>query len=363
MALDIQIAGPGLDVSRRLKPGDHPLILGRDADCTICLPDPQRNVSRRHLSVWNEGDQLHFHVLSVVKGVEVPEGECPPGARGVLWPGQTLLLSDYRVTATAVAPAGAEDGNDPWAEFEKEAAQLLSTVAVAPPEDDPFGDWGFQSTFGPGATSMPAQAAAAPQPAPDLAAFFAGLGITGATPAAFTQAELETMGRLTRVALRGLLQALQAAGGTRQAVRSEDRTVLESAQVNPLRMDTPLDSKLWYLFGGYAATAGCIAPDRAVNEVVDDLLAHQEAMGEAAREAVQGALREFDPDALKARLLPGGAKLFSSARAWEAFARDYGERRQDMDGWVRRLVDRHFAEAYAQAMLRVKRNTDADGQG
>ena len=37
MALDLHIAGPGLDVSRRLAAGDPALILGRDADCSVCL--------------------------------------------------------------------------------------------------------------------------------------------------------------------------------------------------------------------------------------------------------------------------------------------------------------------------------------
>jgi predicted component of type VI protein secretion system len=85
MALELHIAGPGLDVSRRLQVGDPALVLGRDADCTVCLPDPERNVSRRHLTVWNEGDELHFQVLSVVNGVELPVGEVPPGARGIPW--------------------------------------------------------------------------------------------------------------------------------------------------------------------------------------------------------------------------------------------------------------------------------------
>ena len=69
MTLELHIAGPGLDVTRSLAAGEPALILGRDADCGVCLPDPQRNVSRRHLSVWNEGDELHFHVLSVVNGI------------------------------------------------------------------------------------------------------------------------------------------------------------------------------------------------------------------------------------------------------------------------------------------------------
>ena len=90
MALQLHISGPGLDVLRLLASGDPEQVLGRDADCDICLPDPQRNVSRSHLAVWNADEVLHFRVLSVVNGVTMPFGDAPPGAKGVLLPGQAF---------------------------------------------------------------------------------------------------------------------------------------------------------------------------------------------------------------------------------------------------------------------------------
>src|SRR5258706_6667638 len=127
MALQLHVAGPGLDVVRRIEAGEPELVLGRDSDCGVCLPDPQRNVSRRHLSVWLEGDELHFRVLSVVNGVEMPFGDAPPGARGILPLGQTLKLADYSVSASlapgsvpAAAPAPAPA--DPWAVFDRDGS-------------------------------------------------------------------------------------------------------------------------------------------------------------------------------------------------------------------------------------------------
>lgn len=367
MALDLHISGPGLDVHRRLEPGEPALVLGRDTDCAVCLPDPERNISRRHLSVWNEGDQLHFHVLSVVNGVDITAGELPPGSRGLLPLGEVMGLSAYRLVAqpaTALAPPPA--GEDPWAEFARQAAQLVpnATAETLPgmPEDDPFGDWGFQSTFGPGAPGGPLRADAL-QPAEDLQPFFRGLGLQAAGQGGFTQGELETIGRLTRIALQGLLQASHAAAVSRQEVRSEDRTVAEPRELNPLRLDSPLETKLWYLFGGQSAAAGFVPPDRAVAQVVTELAAHQQAMGEAVQEAMASLLAEFDPEALKKRLLGGGARIFESARAWEAFTRDYAERRAAQPQWVQQLLDRHFARAYARALVRAKRNTTGRDQG
>jgi predicted component of type VI protein secretion system len=359
--LELYVTGPGFDASCQLEPGEPALVLGRDGDCPICLPDPQKSISRRHLGVWNEADTLQFEVLSVVSGVEVDGVERPPGTRGSLVPGQVLLLAGYRISVATSPAVGA--AADPWAEFEKEAAQLVATASSTQPvEEDPFGEWGFQSTFAPGTPTGALQADGFAQGA-GMASFFAGLGLGGAKADDLTQGELEAMGRLTRIALQGLLQALQAGGGARQPVGPDDRTTLEPREVNPLRMDTPLESKLWYLFGGHAAAAGCIAPERAVGELVDQLMAHERAMGDALRAAVAGVLDEFAPEALKARLLAGGPKLFGSARAWDAYARDYAQQAGDREAWVRQLLDRHFVEAYAQACLRVKRHTGGPPRG
>ena len=100
-----------------------------------------------------------------------------------------------------------------------------------------------------------------------------------------------------------------------------------------------------------------------MGELVAQLLAHEEAMGEALRQAVDGVVEDFSPEAIKARLLPGGAKLFGSAKAWEAYARDYAEQGRDRAARVRQLLDRHFASAYAQALLRAKRHTGGPPRG
>ncbi|MEJ5988598.1 type VI secretion system-associated FHA domain protein [Ramlibacter sp. PS3R-8] len=375
MALDLHISGPGFDVTRRLKHGDPALILGRDTDCSICLPDPERNVSRRHLSVWNEQEQLHFHVLSVVNGVEIPAGELPPGARGILAPGHAMYLSAYRVMAQAAGddtlpeppPASATAGGaDPWAEFERQAAGLTADTGpeTVPfqPDDDPFGDWGFNSTFGPGSPGGVLRADAL-APATDLKPFFAGLGMEAAGEAAFTQGELETIGRLTRIAMQALLQVSQAAALSRHDVRADERTVVEARETNPLRMDSPLETKLYFLFGGQAAAAGFLPPDRAVAQVATELAAHQQAMSEAVREAIEGLLEDFEPEALKARLLGSGVRLFESARAWDAFTKDYAEHKARQPEWVQQLLDRHFTQAYVNALLRAKRNTSARTHG
>ncbi len=367
MALELHIVGPGLELTRLLRSGEAPLTLGRDADCSVCLPDPDRNVSRRHLSVWNDAEELRFQVLSVVNGVELSDGDVPPGGSGVLNVGDALRLSGYRLSVSMVSADDPEaddpEAHDPWAELDslatRPAQDSQDTVAAdLGGDDDPFGDWGFTSTFGPGAPGGGLQADGL-VPATDLKPFLAGLGMEPAREGAMTRGELETIGRLTRLALVGLLQAAQVARATRQQLQVDDGTQPGQRDANPLRGDQPPDAKLPYLFGGRAAGVGFMPPDRAVQEVVAELLAHQRALGEATRLAVDGTVGEFDPEALKARLLGTGARLFESARAWDAFVKDYQEQVRLRPQWVQRLLDRHFAEAYLDAFSRGKRDNSS----
>jgi len=185
MVLEIHVAGPGLDVTRRIAAGDEQLVLGRDPECDVCLPDPARTVSRRHLALWNEGGELHFHVVSSVNGIEMPFGEAPPGARGVLPGGESLKVGDYVVNAArlespAPAPAAAEP--DPWAVFDRDGSGIAPAMPVAAPpsEDDPFSDWGFNTTFGPPDAPGGGLQAGSFEVG-DLSSFFRGLGVEPGT--------------------------------------------------------------------------------------------------------------------------------------------------------------------------------------
>jgi predicted component of type VI protein secretion system len=363
VTIEVHVAGPGLDVTRRLQSGEPALIIGRDSDCAICLPDPERSISRRHLSVWNENDQLHFHVLSVVNGVQTASADLPPGARGVLQPGDLIALAAFRVTTEPVPaePPREPEFLDTWARLQLDAEQLAPAGGAADDEathDDPFGDWGFNNTFA--GASVTAEAL---QPAADLQPFFKGLGLDAAAQAQLTQGELEAMGRVTRVALQGLVEASRAAAEMRERVRADADTSADKRELNPLRLDTPLEIKLFYLFGGQAPAVGFIPPERAIAQLASELPVHEQAMGEAVHEIVRAVLAEFEPEALKKRLLGGGGRLFESARAWDAFAKEYAERMGTDADWVRNLLDRHFARSYARALLRAKRNTAAGPGG
>jgi predicted component of type VI protein secretion system len=372
MALEIHIAGPGLETRRLVHPGEAELILGRDITCDINLPDPERNVSRRHLAVWNQDEQLQFRVLSSVNGIDMPFGYAPPGSQGVLPTGQVLKIGDYSLQVQL--PAAKDSEQDPWAVFESDPAgsdatlprpaSMTATPAAdfgspaITPEEDPFGDWGFESTFGPAAD------AAGPRSVPqaltaggtDLSSFYKGLGLEKANLGPLSPADLEAAGRAVRVALEGLFQ-LYASRSHPEARKAGAHGVVPVKDNNPLKTDWPAETKLQFLLGGRAASIGFVSPQRALTDVVAELLAHDAAMATAIRAAVEATVQEFAPAALKERLLGSGSKLFEGTRAWDAYSRHYGDKSQDLAQWVQQLLDQYFNEAYLRESQRIKRET------
>lgn len=348
MVLEIHISGPGLDVTRRLARGDEPIVLGRDPECDVCLPDPERTVSRKHLELWADGE-LHFHVVSSVNGIEMAFGEAPPGARGVLPQGQSMKVGDYIVTASVVDA-------DPWAMLDREHQATMPVAAVpqAPgAEEDPFSDWGFNSTFSP-STAQGAGMTAGSLEAGDVSWFFKGLGIDAGT---LSKGELEALGRLVRLLVLGVLDLHGTVTGVKQDLRSEDRTMVAARDNNPLKTNWPSEAKLRYLFGGRIAAAGYLSAERAIREVLVELVGHNTASAAAARAAVEGTLRDLAPGTLKTKLLGEGSKLFEGTRAWDAFGKWHEEQSADMKKWVQRQLDRHFTEAYLRESLRIRRET------
>ena len=372
MVLLLRIAGPGLDVVRRLESGEEQLVLGRDAECDVRLPDPQRNVSRRHLSIWLEGDQLKFHVLSEVNGIEMPFGEAPPGARGVLPPGQTLRVGDYSISAAALAePPPAPSPADPWAELERAGAGVAAAPAPPAPsladqtggasnsavhEEDPFGEWGFEVTYKPDTEQDTGQVEPGGLPG-GMPAFFQGLGLEPGSIGGLSEGEVEAMGRLVRILVLGVLELHASAAVAKQEMSAEDRTMMPVQHDNPLRTGWPEERKLRYMFGGRAAGVGFINPERALRHLLAELVAHTGASGAGARATLESTLKEFAPETLKSRLLPGKPKLFEAARAWDAYCKYYAQEGHDLRQWTQRQLDRYFAEAYLRESLRIRRET------
>jgi FHA domain-containing protein/type VI secretion system protein len=155
----------------------------------------------------------------------------------------------------------------------------------------------------------------------------------------------------------GALELHDKGRAVKEEMRAEDRTMVASRDNNPLKTDWPVETKLRYVFGGRSASIGFPNPERALGELLLELIAHGAASANASRAALESTLKEFDPAALKSRLLGEGARLFESTRAWDAYCKYYERESRDMARWTQRLLDRYYSEPYLRESLRIKRET------
>lgn len=161
MTVLVHFSGPSYSKTVVLEPGGAPVDVGRDPQAGIHLPDNDRLISRRHITIeWCEGG-VRVSVLSKVNGLTTPRGEFSIGQSVVLAPGETGQLGRYSLvverpaaSAAAAAPrAAGAPADDPFALLGLGPA----AAGGAPPTvfDDPF----FRPTPKPTAPSINTSAA------------------------------------------------------------------------------------------------------------------------------------------------------------------------------------------------------------
>jgi predicted component of type VI protein secretion system len=363
MPFELSINGPGLQIRRLLGEGQS-ILIGRDSDSDLCLPDPQKTVSRQHVVVWVESGQLQLRVLSVVNGVDLASGEVAPGGVAALVAGDVLRVGDYNII---VAGQPGVPGGDSL------TADILSDVMPASHgvhgDEDPFGEWGFDPPAVDRLTPQPEQlpsgsmrtqqlAAVGVVMTGEVAAFYRGLGLDPARINALSIAELEAAGKKMRIALQGLMELYAAKLDLNREMGSEERTMVATRENNPLKTDWTLDTKIEYLLAGRTAGNSFIQPEQAVAELVADLRIHDKAVAAASRAVLEGALREFDPAKLESRASQEGAGLMARLWPWEAYAKYYAGESSRMAQWVEGLFNRYFTRAYTAETTRIKRSSE-----
>jgi predicted component of type VI protein secretion system len=363
MPLELSVNGPGLQIKRLIGEGQSVLI-GRDNDSDLCLPDPQKTVSRQHVVIWVESGQLQLRVLSVVNGVDLASGEVPPGGVATLMAGDVLRVGDYSITVA---------GHQDLSFGDTLATDILGEVMPGSHgvhgDEDPFGEWGFdspavhrfvpqsaQASSGSMATrQMPAVGVAMTG---EVAAFYRGLGLDPARINASSPAELEAAGRKIRVALQGLMELYAAKLDLNREMGGDERTMVATRENNPLKTDWALDTKIEYLFAGRAGGNSFLQPEQALADLVAELAIHDKAVTAASRAVLEGALREFDPARLESRVSEDGPGLLARLRPWDAYGKYYAGESSRMSQWVERLYNRYFTPAYTRETTRIKRGTE-----
>jgi predicted component of type VI protein secretion system len=324
--------------------------IGRSAECTLPLPDPERHISRRHAAVVQRHGRFFLQVLSAGVPVVVDGEPLASGNESALVAGMQISLGAYtlqvldepeslgtsrplhRASAPRVPPA-------------IHAPPALQAPAPAPkplsfePEVDLLvGETGA-------VPAAPQQAA----PAHDLAsALKRGLGLEHGLGLALGPEQAERIGALLRAMTAGTLDLLTARMVAKRELGAA-ATQLRTRENNPLKFSPDVDAALSHLVG--PIERGFLEPQAAVQEAFDDLRAHQVALLAGMRAALDAVMSRFDPVALEKRLSRGSAlehliPANRRARLWNTYSDEYARIVSEIEDDFDALLGKAFLEAY-----------------
>jgi type VI secretion system FHA domain protein len=316
----------------------------------------------------------------------------------VVVPAPLPLPQSVAAPAAPVAPpasaAPVQPEADPWAQFAKEwlpddsarrPADFASPARLNHALDDAFSSstaWHVDdmpapdphpSASSPRADEALLNAFAAPdatEPGPreaasgdaPLRALCRGLGIPG--PQQLKEEDWEQVGRSVRQVLQGLSELMNARAELKREMRATDRTMLGAQENNPLKSGMQLDELLHYFLFMPQGAAGYMPAQRALDESLADLRAHEFASLAAVRAAVEGSIREFEPAKLRGTLLKGKRSMgvLDNARLWDLYSSHYEQRREHMADWLEQVFSRHFMPAYSREAERLRREAQSQSQ-
>lgn len=343
--------------------GDAGGDIGRGADCTLVLPDPERRISRcQALIACRDGRhfirQVGSNLAIELDGVPLPlDVDFPLVAGAQIRIGTYLLRAEDNSLLTAVPPLrDASLAADALAILDDEhlAADGLLAAEVDLIVGDPTG---FGQRPAPNASGSVQGAHALTVPAL-FTALYSGLGLPA--PASVDQSEqlLNHIGSLLRHSIDGTL-ALLAARSIAKRELGVGVTSLQPRENNPLKFAPDLDAALAQLLR--PAQHGFVPPLVAVTDAFNDLRVHEVAVLAGMRAALIDVLSRFDPATLVNELAPMSAweSLLPGSREaklWERFGERYAEITGDVEGDFDTLFGRAFREAYELQLAELARS-------
>jgi predicted component of type VI protein secretion system len=333
--------------------------IGRSAECTLSLPDPERHISRRHAVVALRQGRYVLQSLSANVALVIDDVTLAPGDEAPLAAGMRITIGAYTLQVldepeplslpgqSLVSPPAAKPSAPAAVPAAKSpaAAAPVAVRPLAPPAPAERSDnERAEVDFVVGDTGEMVRSAMAAQT--DWArALQQGLGVTigGLGPEHARRA-----GELLRAMTDGTLQLLTARMVAKRELGAS-ATQLRTRENNPLKFSPDVDAALSHLLG--PAERGFLEPQAAVAEAFDDLRAHQVALLAGMRAALDTVMSRFDPRVLEQRLAPSGAleNLIPAnrrARLWSAYAEEYARIVSEIEDDFDTLLGSAFLKAY-----------------
>ncbi|NTW45163.1 MAG: type VI secretion system-associated FHA domain protein TagH [Anaerolineaceae bacterium] len=164
------------------------------------------------------------------------------------------------------------------------------------------------------------------------------------------------IGSILRAAIQGTMDVLIG----RAKIKNEmhlDVTIIRSKQNNPIKFSVSTDEALSKLL--LLEDPGYMPPKEAVEEVFDDIRAHQYSVIAGMQTALLTVLKRFDPQKLEERLqrlspISASIPIHKQAKLWNLFEQLYEEIQQEAEDNFYHLFGQAFAETYEQQMQKLK---------
>jgi len=323
--------------------GDAGGDIGRAADCTLVLADPERHISRRQALIACRNGRHYIRQVGTNLAIEIDGVPLPLDVDFPLLAGAQIRIGTYvmcveeTVSPGAVPPLTAEVPvtKDPLA---AEVDGILGDAAGA--GQPAQGEQGVQALS-----------------APELfAALYAGLGLPMPAPADQSAQALHHIGALLRNSIEGTLSLLAARSIAKREL-GVSMTVLQPRENNPLKFAPDLDTALAHLLR--PAQRGFTPPLAAVADAFNDLRAHEVAVLVGMRAVLNEVVSRFNPESLVnappmsawETLLPGSRE----AKLWAQYCERYAEIARDAEVDFNTLFDNAFREAYEKQLAELAR--------
>ncbi|MHA6643558.1 type VI secretion system-associated FHA domain protein TagH [Mesorhizobium sp. A623] len=154
------------------------------------------------------------------------------------------------------------------------------------------------------------------------------------------------IGSVLRIVVDELAMLLKARAAAKTLARSSDRTMVGSADNNPLKFLPGSEEILEVLFT--RRRAGYLDAPHSVEDAFRDLKTHELATYAAMQAALSRLIDDLSPDMIE-RKLPPSSFTSKKGRAWDAFVATWKAKEDPHENGMLDVFLAYFGEAYAKA--------------
>lgn len=351
---------PAIPLAARFGPagGD----IGRGADCTLVLPDPERRISRKHLQITCYAGRHQLRLLSTNLLVQLDGMPLAPGTEYPLDHGAHIHIGPFvlEVEITDEPTIAARIGGMEQPDARSAGRpNIFDDLLRRGPAPAPIGEVDLFVGDNAAAPVPPEGAhtdhAAGSDAGRLVAALYAGLGLPAPGPQALTPTQMKLIGALLRSTVAGTLGLLAARSIAKRELGAS-LTVPQMRENNPLKFAPDVDTALERLLA--APQRGFLGPLESVGAAFDDLRSHEVAVLAGMRAALEAVLARFAPATLEAQLAGKGVwdnlmPVHRKARLWERYAEQHAHMLQEIEDEFDAILGEAFVNAYETQRARL----------